>query len=249
MAEVDNTASPHGGRLVERIAEPDEAEEAAATLKRVPVRGQIATECLSLAYGFFSPLLGFMTEADVDGVAKDMRLASGYVWSVPLLFDLAPEHVADLDVDEGDRLLLTYQDQPLAVLDVEQVYSYDKEFLARQIYGTTDEAHPGVRRTRAYQDRFLGGPITLVNPPRINEPFDRFFFTPPPDAGALRRERLATGGGLPVPQRAPCGARVADEVGLVRLRGRCRARQRGHRGEEGGRFDRRGGHPRPVDAL
>jgi sulfate adenylyltransferase len=189
MAEVDNTASPHGGRLVERIAEPDEAKEAAATLERVPVRGQIATECLSLAYGFFSPLSGFMTEADVDGVAKDMRLANGYVWSVPLLFDLSPDQVADLGVDEGDRLLLTYQDQPLAILDVEQVYSYDKEFLARQIYGTTDETHPGVRRTRAYQDRFLGGPITLVNPPRISEPFDRFFFTP-----RQMRERFAENG-------------------------------------------------------
>ena len=178
MADVDNTASPHGGTLVERIAEPEEAKEAVATLKRVAVRGQIATECLGLAYGFFSPLVGFMTEADVDGVTKDMHLSSGYVWSLPLLFDLPPALIADLGVDEGDRLLLTYQDQPLAVLDVEQIYSYDKEFLARQVYGTTDEAHPGVQRTRAYQDRFLGGPVTLVNPPRISEPFDRFFFTP-----------------------------------------------------------------------
>ena len=175
---VDNTLSPHGGVLVERVAAPDEAAELIGGLRRVPVRGQIATECLSLAYGFFSPLQGFMTSADVDGVAKDMRLASGYVWSVPILFDLPAPQVEDLGVDEGDRLLLTYQDQPLAVLDVEDVYAYDKEFLAQQIYGTTDEAHPGVRRTYGYQDRFLGGPITLVNPPVLSPPFDRFFFTP-----------------------------------------------------------------------
>jgi len=189
MASVDNTMSPHGGTLVERVATPDQAREMIGGLPRVPVRGQIATECLSLAYGFFSPLTGFMTEADVDGVAKDMRLASGYVWSVPLLFDLPAEQLADLGVKEGDRLLLTYQDQPLAVLDVEQVYGYDKEFLAQQIYGTTDDAHPGVRRTHAYQDRFLGGPVTLVNPPQIQAPFDRFFYTP-----RRMRERFAENG-------------------------------------------------------
>jgi sulfate adenylyltransferase len=185
---VDNALSPHGGVLVERVAGPHEAR-AAAGLPAIPVRGQIATECLSLAYGFFSPLEGFMTEADVDGVAKEMRLASGYLWSVPILFDLSAEQVAELGVKEGETLLLTYRDQPLATFEVEDIYSYDKEFLASQIYGTTDEAHPGVQRTYRYQDRFLGGKITLVSPPRIQEPFHRFFFTP-----RQMRERFAENG-------------------------------------------------------
>ena len=64
------------------------------------------------------------------------------------------------------------------MLEVSESYAYDKEFLAHQIYGTTDLAHPGVARTAAYQDRFLAGPLTLVNPPRINPPFDRFWLTP-----------------------------------------------------------------------
>ena len=191
MAEgsVDNTLSPHGGPFAERIMAPEEAREAIKGLPAVPVRGQIATECMSLAYGFFAPLTGFMTEADVDGVAKDMRLASGYVWSVPILFDLSPAQVDELGVSAGDTLLLTYQGQPLATLDVNDVYTYDKELLAQQIYGTTEEAHPGVRRTYAYQDRFLGGPITLVNRPVLNAPFAEFFFTP-----AQMRARFAENG-------------------------------------------------------
>jgi sulfate adenylyltransferase len=86
--------------------------------------------------------------------------------------------VARLGVGPGDSLLLTYQDQPLAVLDVEEIFPYDMEFLARQVYGATDTAHPGVERTYAYRDRFIGGPVTLVNPPVINPPFDRFWRTP-----------------------------------------------------------------------
>lgn len=175
---VDNTLSPHGGALVERVADPAGAEGTIAGLKRIPVRSQIATECVSLAYGFFSPLEGFMREADVDGVAKDMRLSSGYVWSVPIVFDVSDDELAELGAGPGDTLLLTHQGQSLATLDVEEVYSYDKAFLAERVYGTTDEAHPGVKRTYAYKDRFLGGPVTLVNPPRLNPPFDQYFLTP-----------------------------------------------------------------------
>lgn len=83
-----------------------------------------------------------------------------------------------MGVHPGDSPVLTYQGQPLAVLDLEEVYSYDKEFIARQVYGTTDTAHPGVLRTYTYKDRFLAGPITLLTPPTINPPFDRFWRTP-----------------------------------------------------------------------
>ena len=103
---------------------------------------------------------------------------SRYVWSIPIVFDISQEDVARLGVGRGDSVLLTYQDQPLAVLDVEEIFPYDMEFLARQVYGATDTAHPGVQRTYAYQDRFIGGPVTLVNPPVINPPFDRFWRTP-----------------------------------------------------------------------
>jgi sulfate adenylyltransferase len=83
-----------------------------------------------------------------------------------------------LGIKPGDALLLTYQQQPLAVLEVEEVYTYDRESLVRQVYGTADRAHPGVARTFASQDRFLAGPLTLVNTPRLNPPFDRFWKTP-----------------------------------------------------------------------
>ena len=176
---VDNTLSPHGGALVERVAplRPEERERA-LLLPKVAVRDQLARECVNLAYGLFSPLQGFMGRADLDSVARGMTLASGYVWSIPILFDLSQREVAELGIKPGDSVLLTYQDQPLATLEIEEIYSYDKEFLARQVYGTTDEAHPGVLRTYAYRDRFIAGPITLVNPPVINPPFNRFWQTP-----------------------------------------------------------------------
>ena len=162
---VDNSLSPHGGHLVERVA-PLTAGNLNSTvhLPRIPVRDQIARECVNIAYGFFSPLEGFMGPADLDSVARDMTLASGYVWSIPVVFDLSEAEIGSLALQGGDTALLTYQGQPLATLEVDEIFSYDREFLARQVYGTADEAHPGVQRTYAYGERFVSGKITLVKP-------------------------------------------------------------------------------------
>ena len=176
---VDNSLSPHGGVLVERVAPLQAADlDRIARFPRIPVRDQIARECVNIAYGFFSPLEGFIGPADLDSVARSMTLESGYIWSIPIVFDLSEAEVAQLGLKSGDSALLTYQQQPLAVLEVEDIYSYDKEFLAQQVYGTTDEAHPGVQRTFTYQDKFVSGKVTLVNPPTINPPFDRYWQTP-----------------------------------------------------------------------
>ena len=177
---MDNSLSPHGGVLVERVAPPGASGDRAAlgALPRLPVRDQIARECVNIAYGFFSPLEGFMGWSDLDSVAKDMTLESGYIWSIPILFDISQDQLTERGVGAGDRVLLTYQDQPLATMDVQEVFTYDLESLAQQVYGTTDSAHPGVQRTYNYHNRFLSGPITLVNPPQINPPFDRFWQTP-----------------------------------------------------------------------
>lgn len=174
---VENALSPHGGVLVERLADPEDAL-GGRRMKTVPVRGQTARECIGIAYGFFSPLQGFMGLADVDGVVRRMRLASGLVWSIPIVFDLSDQEIRELEIRPGDTLLLTYQERPLATLEVEEIFEYDRELMARHVYGTTEEKHPGVRRTYAYKDRFLGGRVTLVNPPVFNPPFDRFWLTP-----------------------------------------------------------------------
>ncbi len=186
---VDNTLSPHGGTLVDRVIARKAGAEKIRGLKSVAIRDQIARECVGIAYGFFSPIEGFMGREDVDAVANDMQLASGYVWSIPIVFDMSPDEISELSLKEGDVLLLTHEGQPVATLDVEEIYSYNKEQIAQKVYGTTDEKHPGVQRTYAYKDKFLSGKITLVNPPLINPPFDEFWYPP-----KVMRERFVEKG-------------------------------------------------------
>jgi sulfate adenylyltransferase len=147
-------------------------------LPRVPVRSQIATECIDIAYGFLSPLEGFMGRAEVDAVVHEMRLPSGLVWSIPIVFDLDDATVRQYHVAAGERYLLTFEDGPLAVFAVDEVYTYDTDEMAQGVYGTTDGDHPGVRRTRAYARNLLGGKVTLLAPPDLAPPFGDFFRTP-----------------------------------------------------------------------
>src|SRR5712691_10483675 len=129
-ALVDNSLSPHGGRLIECVATPQEIKEqwpsGLTAMPSLVVRDQIARECVNIAYGFFSPLEGFMDQVDVDAVARHMTLASGYIWSMPIVFDLSQAELERLGIKPGDALLLTYQQQALAVLEVEEIYPYDK---------------------------------------------------------------------------------------------------------------------------
>ena len=98
---IDNTLSPHGGELIERIAAPADAPHLAAGLPRLPVRDSIAREVINLAYGFFSPLDGFMVRSEVDSVVKNMTLTSGLVWSIPIIFDISRQAMTDAGITQG----------------------------------------------------------------------------------------------------------------------------------------------------
>ncbi|MFP3979841.1 MAG: sulfate adenylyltransferase [Desulfobacterales bacterium] len=174
MAEIG-----HGGKEIkERIFQPSEAKEKIKGLTEIPVRKQIANEIIDLAYGFFSPLEGFMGKADVDGVVKNMRLADGTIWPIPILFDLSEKEVADYGVAAGKSVVLTYQGNPMALFEVDEVFEYDKAAMCKAVFGTDEEKHPGCKRTYDYKDKFIGGKITLLKEPKINEPFGPYFLPP-----------------------------------------------------------------------
>lgn len=174
MAEIG-----HGGKEIkERIFKPDEAKEKIKGLTQIPVRAQIANEIINIAYGWFTPLEGFMGKADVDNVVKNMRLASGPVWSIPIVFDLSEQEIADYGVADGKSVVLTYQGNPMALFEVEEIFEYDKSAMCMAMFGADDGKHPGCLRTHAYKDKFVGGKITLLKEPTINEPFGPYFIPP-----------------------------------------------------------------------
>lgn len=169
----------HGKKeIVERIMAPAEAVKKIQGLTQVPVRSQIANEIIGISYGFFSPLEGFMGKADVDGVVHNMHLANGILWSIPIVFDMSDADIAKYGIKEGTSVVLTYGGNPMALFDVREIFTYDKKVMAEKVYGTPDDKHPGCARTYKYEDKFIGGKITLVNRPKINEPYGPYFIPP-----------------------------------------------------------------------
>ena len=171
---------PHGGALVNRVlSQPEEAQalrEEAQSLPAVTLNARQLSDVEMIATGAFSPLEGFMTQEDYESVLHEMRLTNGLPWPLPIT--LAVEDVLARTLDVGDRLALKDADGALlGVLDVEDVFSYDKHEEAQLVYRTTDPAHPGVATLFKQGDWLVGGKITLAQLPRHRD-FLEYRLTP-----------------------------------------------------------------------
>lgn len=160
---------PHGGKLVDRVLRGKEREEELERAKQLPmimVDLEAVITLEMIATGVLSPNEGFMNEADYKSVLTEGRLTNGVVWPVPLSFapigDRNKQIIAGLSV--GDEIALADETkEPVAILKLEDIFYYDREFRAQHVFGTTDRNHPGVDAIyRRMGDTALAGPITLV---------------------------------------------------------------------------------------
>jgi sulfate adenylyltransferase len=153
---------PHGGHLVDRLEQRPANVESLETLT---LTSREVSDLDMLATGALSPLEGFMGRDDYDRVVDEMRLASGLPWALPVC--LAVEAVP-----RGDRVALADESgRLLAVLDVEEVYPYDRKREAERCFRTTDTDHPGVARLMAQHPLYLSGRVTVFDrvPPAFPE--------------------------------------------------------------------------------
>jgi sulfate adenylyltransferase len=153
---------PHGGTLVDRVAVGEEAAALADKARSLPALAlgpRPLSDLEMIAVGAFSPLTGFMKRRDYLRVVKDMHLDSGEAWSLPVTVSASREQARGL---EGKQLALSDENgTPLAVLDVEETYEYNKAEEARLVYRTEEAAHPGVAAMYAQEEVLLGGPVRL----------------------------------------------------------------------------------------
>ncbi len=169
---------PHGGKLVDRALEgkkKDAALAAAGRLARLTVDAEIVSDLENIATGVYSPLEGFLGEADFRSVLAGSRLRSDIAWTVPIVLD-ADEATAGKHKRGDDVLLATEDGRPVAILHLEEKYGYDKGETAEKIFGTRDPAHPGVAKVLGMKDILLAGPIDLIE--TVPTPFDRWKLAP-----------------------------------------------------------------------
>ena len=154
---------PHGGTLVNRIKKVD-----TSGLFSISITEDLANDVENIADGIFSPLEGFLTKNDFESVVEKGRLSNNLAWTIPIILDV-DESTASQMKEAGDVLLKNPQGLGVAVLHVEETYSFDKEKTAQGVYGTTDTSHPGVAKTMGMKDHLVGGKIDYVERPEETE--------------------------------------------------------------------------------
>ena len=169
---------PHGGQLVDRTVTGAAREallQAVANLPTITLNAREEADLELIANGAFSPLEGFLGEADYLAVRDNKRLANGLVWSIPVTLSVSEEEKNKLKIG-ADVALHARDGRLLALLHLAEIYSYDKQKEAEQVYRTTEEKHPGVAALYAQKDYLLGGKITLLN--KVSEAFGNYRYTP-----------------------------------------------------------------------
>ena len=156
--------APHGGTLVDRLASEPQKQDflsKADSLPRVQLDKRATSDLVMIAIGGFSPIAGFMGEKDYLGVVKEMRLASGLPWSVPVTLSVTKEVAEPLEIGSLIRL-----DDPdgkfVGVLELTEKYTYDKKLEAENVYRTTEDKHPGVKVVYDQGEVNLAGPVWLL---------------------------------------------------------------------------------------
>jgi sulfate adenylyltransferase len=171
MNRADSTLqliSPHGGILKDLYlaAEDVPAEKTRAQdMKSWDLTSRQICDLELLLNGAFSPLEGFLGRSDYDRVVKDMRLADGTLWPIPITLDVNEAFAGDLS--EGDEIALRDQEGVLiATLKIDDIWTPDKKAEALGVFGSDDQAHPGVHYLfNVAGPVYLGGKVTGVEAP------------------------------------------------------------------------------------
>ncbi len=159
---------PHGGKLVNRILSQTRREKILDEVDEIPkilVDKETRNDIRNIAEGVFSPLEGFMEQEDYLCVVHEGRLVNGTPWTIPIVLD-APKTIRS-DISEDDDVVLTEKTgQPIALLHVSEIFTFDKKDTACYVFGATDKAHPGVAKILGMEELLLSGKIDLIVKPQ-----------------------------------------------------------------------------------
>jgi sulfate adenylyltransferase len=173
---------PHGGRglkplLVDERRAVEERKRAQA-LPRLRVTSREKGDLIMLGIGGFTPLEGFMTRADWEGVCDGMRTAQGLFWPIPIT--LSTDAATADSIREGTDVALVDPDDDsvLAILTLTEKYRIDKAHECMSVFKTTDAAHPGVQMVMEQGEVNLAGPVTVLSDGGFKALYGDLFMTP-----------------------------------------------------------------------
>lgn len=172
---------PHGSPVLKPLllgAEPLEDERRRArTLPEIPITSREAGDLVMMGIGGFTPLDGFMGEADWRGVCEDMQLADGIFWPIPITLSADEETAARIAIG-SDVALVGPDGATMATMTVREKYRIDRAAECRAVFRTDDPAHPGVQMVMAQGAVNLAGPVRVLSEGDFAARFPGIYRTP-----------------------------------------------------------------------
>jgi sulfate adenylyltransferase len=158
---------PHGADILKPLLspEPERAEERkrAEKLRKIPLDSRAVSDLLMLAMGAYTPLAGFMGHEDWRGSCLDMKLTGDAFWPIPITLPVDKSLADSIRVGEQVTLVGAAGGEILAVMEVSEKYSIDKQLEAQHVYRTADPKHPGVAKLLAQGDINLAGRVVVLS--------------------------------------------------------------------------------------
>lgn len=176
---------PHGSsELKPLLLKGDTRNQAlklASSLPTITLSSRERGDLIMLGIGGFTPLNGFMNQADWQGVVDDMRLQSGnnagLFWPIPITLS-APKETAD-SLNQGDKVALVAKDgEIMGILTVEETYTIDKEHECQQVFTTTDSEHPGVQQVLNQGEVNIAGSVEVLSEGEFPTLYPEIYKTP-----------------------------------------------------------------------
>ncbi len=173
---------PHGSAVLMPLLAPEaespEQTKRAQGLRKIPMSSRETSDFIMLAMGAYTPLEGFMGQADWRGCCAEMKLASGLFWPIPITLSCSRELADSIAIEETVTLVDQDSGEIMGMLEVAEKYEIDKEFECRHIFRTTDPKHPGVAKTMAQGEVNLGGRVTALSEGSYPKQYKGLYYRP-----------------------------------------------------------------------
>ena len=176
---------PHGSKELKPLLLKGDARKQAlklaSSLPTITLSSRERGDLIMLGIGGFTPLNGFMNQADWQGVVDDMRLQSGdnagLFWPIPITLS-APKVTAD-SLNQGDKVALVAKDgEIMGILTVEETYTIDKAHECQQVFTTTDSEHPGVQQVLNQGEVNIAGSVEVLSEGEFPTLYPEIYKTP-----------------------------------------------------------------------
>ncbi len=174
--------NPHGGGSLKPLLLTGEAHQAelarAQTLPKVRMTSRETGDLIMMGIGGFTPLDGFMTHADWQGVCDGYKMANGLFWPIPIT--LSTDQVTANGLKEGADIALVDGEsgEIMATMKITEKYTIDKAHECMMVYKTTDTEHPGVRMVMEQGEVNLAGPVKVLSTGTFKAEYGDQFMTP-----------------------------------------------------------------------